>query len=385
MRDTFLPRPLEAAIGVHANGFNLVRLVCALLVVVFHGFGMSPLAPARDPLSTLLAPHTDLGALAVGVFFVISGMFVTRSWMGDPHPGRFAVRRVARIVPGLFACLLLTTVLAVTFFSTTGWRGLFDPAPWRYIFGNTVLHWLQYNIPPEQLALPGVLSGQHLNGPLWTLYWEGRMYVMVALVGLAAALPLRSWMRGAALFLLLAANLFPDVASGYIWEVRMWSLFLVGMLVQTLAPDLRIGWRHVACALALLLLNWTRSASLTPSPLTWFGIALLAVTLALAVGSARLPWAGHVQRHDYSYGIYIWHWPLILMLRELLPSLGPLSFCAVALLAVLPVAALSWHLVEAPALRATRAWLARRGANANANAIGQPAPRHSRKGEYDEA
>ena len=364
MRDFLPPRSLETAIGNHANGFNLVRLVCALLVVVYHAVGMNPTAPQRDPLSTLLAPHSDLGALAVGVFFVISGMFIARSWMSDPHLGRFALRRVARIVPGLFACLLITTVLAVTLFSADGWRGLLQTAPWRYIFGNTVLHWLQYNIPPAQLALPGVLGGQHLNGPLWTLYWEGRMYVMVALIGLAAALPLRQWMRGAALFLLLAANLFPDVAGGYIWEVRMWSLFLVGMLLQTLAPAVHIGWRHVACALALLLLNWTRSASLTPSPLTWFGIALLAVTLALAVGSARLPWAGHVQRHDYSYGVYIWHWPLTLMLREILPPLGPLAFCSVAILAVLPLAMLSWHLVEAPALRATRRWMARRrGAN----------------------
>jgi peptidoglycan/LPS O-acetylase OafA/YrhL len=355
-------RSLEAAISTHANGFNLVRLVCALMVVVFHAFSLSPLTPMRDPLSALLAPHSDLGALAVGVFFVISGMFIARSWMSDPHLGRFALRRVARIVPGLFACLLVTTVLAVTFFSQPGWRGLLDPAPWRYIFGNTVLHWLQYNIPPAELALPGVLEGQHLNGPLWTLYWEGRMYVMVALVGMAAALPLRSWMRGAALFLLLAANLFPDVTGGYVWEVRMWSLFLVGMLLQTLAPDVRIGWRHIACALGLVLLCATRSAALTPSPLTWFGIALVATTLALAVGSARLPWAAHVGRHDYSYGIYIWHWPLILMLRAALPPVGPYAMCAISILTVLPVAMLSWHLVEAPALRATRRWIRRRAA-----------------------
>ncbi|WP_177207873.1 acyltransferase family protein [Massilia yuzhufengensis] len=353
-------RTLESAIGTHDNGFNLVRLVCALLVVLYHTWLMNRLAPGRDPLTLLLAPNTDLGAIAVGVFFVISGMFIARSWMGDPHLGRFAVRRAARIVPGLFACLLLSTVVAVVFFSAPGWRGLFDGAPWRFIFGNTVLHGLVYNIPPQELRIAGVLGGQDLNGPLWTLYWEGRMYVMVALVGLAAALPLRSWMRGAALFLLLAANLFPEVTSGYVWEVRMWSLFLVGMLLQTLAPDLRIGWRHVACAVALLLLNWTRSAALTPSPLTWFGIALVAVTLALCVGSRRLPWAPHVQRHDYSYGIYIWHWPVIIMLREVLPPVGPVGLTLATVAVVVPVAMLSWHAVESPALRATRRWLGSR-------------------------
>jgi peptidoglycan/LPS O-acetylase OafA/YrhL len=144
------------------------------------------------------------------------------------------------------------------------------------------------------------------------------------------------------------------VLSGYVWEVRLWSLFLCGMLVQTLAPDLRVGARHVACALALLLLNWTRSAALTPSPLTWFGIALLACTVALWIGTAPPAAARHVQRHDYSFGVYVYHWPVLLMLRAVLPPLGPLGLLAAGLAVILPLAMLSWHLVEAPALRALR-------------------------------
>ncbi|WP_322403008.1 acyltransferase [Massilia luteola] len=363
-------RTLEQATASHDNGFNLVRLVCATLVVVFHAFPMNSARPgASDPVSPLLAPHTDLGALAVGVFFLISGIFISQSWERDPHLGRYALRRAARIVPGLFVCLLLTTALAVGLFSSTGWRGMLAPAPWRYIFGNTTLHWLHYIIPPEELKLPGVLGGEPLNGPLWTLYWEGRMYVVVALVGLAAALPLRTWMRGAALFLLAAANLFPDVIGGYVWETRLWSLFLTGMLLHTLARDLRVGWRHVACALALAGLNWTRSAALTPSPLTWFGILLVAGTLALAVGSVRLPFAAHLQRHDYSYGIYIYHWPVLLMLRTAFAPLGHWRLLALGLLVTGVLAVLSWHLVEAPALRAVRRLLRRHAGSAASPAV----------------
>jgi peptidoglycan/LPS O-acetylase OafA/YrhL len=356
-------RTLDQATASHDNGFNLVRLVCATLVVVFHAFPLNSAVPgASDPVSPLLAPHTDLGALAVGIFFLISGIFISQSWERDPHLARYVLRRVARIVPGLFVCLLLTTILAVGLFSDTGWRGLWSPAPWRYVFGNTVLHWLRYIIPPEELKLPGVLGGETLNGPLWTLYWEGRMYVVVALVGLSAALPLRTWMRAAALFLLAAAYLFPDVLSGYIWEVRMWSLFLTGMLIHTLGRDLRIGWRHVACALVLVALDWTRSKALTPSPLTWFGIFLVAGTLALAVGTSRLPFAHHVQRHDYSYGIYIYHWPVLLMLRTAFAPLGHWRLLALGLVVTGVLAVLSWHVVEAPALRAIRRRLRRAGA-----------------------
>jgi peptidoglycan/LPS O-acetylase OafA/YrhL len=353
------PRTLAQAIDSHDNGFNLVRLVCALLVVVFHGYQLNTLRAATDPATSWLMPNTDLGGLAVGVFFLVSGIFITQSWMRDPHAGRYALRRVARIVPGLFACLLVTTVAAYAFFSERGLAGLLGAAPWRFIFGNTALHWLHYNIPPEELRIAGVLGGQDLNGPLWTLYWEGRMYVMVALVGLAAALPLRSWMRGCALFLLLAANLFPDVAGGYVWELRMWSLFLTGMLLQTLAPELRIGPAQVACALALAALNWTRWAALTPSPLTWFGIALAAGTLALWAGSARIPRIRHIQRHDYSYGIYIYHWPVLMMLRAALPPTGALRLTALAMVVTVVLAMLSWHFVEAPAQRVVRRWLRR--------------------------
>jgi peptidoglycan/LPS O-acetylase OafA/YrhL len=66
---------------------------------------------------------------------------------------------------------------------------------------------------------------------------------------------------------------------------------------------------------------------------------------------------GHVQRNDYSYGVYIYHWPIILMLREVLPPIGALRLTAVALLVILPVAMLSWHFVEAPAQRLARRWL----------------------------
>lgn len=356
-------RTLSQVLTSHDNGFNLVRLLCALLVVAFHAWQLNTVAPAADPLSPLFAPHADLGAVAVGVFFLISGMFVTRSWMHDPHLLRFGARRLARILPGLAVCLVLTTCSAVLFFSEAGWRGLFSAPVWRYIGGNAVLHGLQYIIPPSEQAIAGVLNGQALNGPLWTLYWEARMYVMVALLGMAALLPMRAWLRAAAAFLLLAANLFPTVLSGYIWEERMWSLFLCGILLQTLAPRLRVDWRHVLCALVLMGLNWTRSAAMTPAGTTWFGIALVLGALALWLGTLSLAPLGavgrHLQRHDYSYGIYIYHWPVLLMVRASLPPLGGPALFAAGLALILPLAICSWHAIEAPALQALRRRLTR--------------------------
>ena len=122
---------------------------------------------------------------------------------------------------------------------------------------------------------------------------------------------------------------------------------------------MRFGPRQLVCALLLLGLNWTRNAALTPSFLTFFGIALVAASAAMWTGSARLRGIAHIQRHDYSYGIYIYHWPVILMLRAALPPLAAPAMLGVVLLVLVPLAMLSWHWVEAPMLALARRKLVR--------------------------
>ncbi|MFC0169070.1 acyltransferase family protein [Pseudoduganella danionis] len=362
------PRTLASAIASNDNSFNLVRLIAALLVVLFHAGEHNTVAAGPDPLSALMLPVADIGALAVDVFFVLSGLFITQSWMRDPDLLRFTVRRVARLVPGLLVCLALTTCVAVIWFSPKGMAGLADAAPWRYIVNGAMLHWLVYIIPPSELAIPDVLGGAALNGSLWTVYWEGRMYVMVALIGAAAILPMRSWMMVMSLLLALAAFQFPTVLAGYIWEARLWSLFLCGMLLQTLAEQVRIGVRPFLVACVLLALNSTRWLDLEHQALTVFGVNLVAVTLALWVGSSRLLGSRWLQRHDYSYAIYIYHWPVMLMLKAVLPPVGIWAMLAATLAIVLPLSVFSWHCVEAPALAYVRAKLAGRRATSASSA-----------------
>ncbi|MEN9867852.1 MAG: hypothetical protein RL748_3442 [Pseudomonadota bacterium] len=351
-------RSLQEAITVRQNGFNLIRLIAALLVVVFHVWQLNVLQPnSPDPLTAWLGPDLNLGTLAVALFFMISGLFITQSWINDPHLLRFSLRRVMRIVPGLLVCLLLTTLLAVSFFSAAGLAGMLRADTWHYILSNSVLHGLQLIIPPEATAISGVLQGEKLNGPLWTLYWEGRMYVMVALLGCLAWQPLRRWFAWAALFLILSASLFPSVLNGYVWEVRLWSMFLTGMLLFTLAGSVRIGWHQVLAALVLIVLNWSGFMALDGHGLRWFTLVLFLGLLSLKIGTQCWPGLAHLQKHDYSYAIYIYHWPVILLLRASLPPLGPLNLLLCTLLVLIPLAMVSWHWVEAPMLRLGQGWI----------------------------
>lgn len=91
-------RTLGQAIGTRNNNFNLVRLVLSLLVVLFHAYAVGQ---RTDPLSALLQPYMHIGQLAVGTFFLLSGIFVMQSWLQDPRTWAFLVRRIARVIPGL--------------------------------------------------------------------------------------------------------------------------------------------------------------------------------------------------------------------------------------------------------------------------------------------
>ncbi|WP_167761244.1 acyltransferase family protein [Duganella callida] len=351
-------RTLAEAADARDNGFNLVRLGAALAVYYFHAYMTTGIVPGGDPVGRWIDPVADIGKLALAVFFLISGFFVSQSWMHDPHVLRFTLRRAARLLPALAVAVPLTAATAVLCYGSPQAAGFWSHDTWRYIIGNVTLHGLRFVVPQGEWHIPGVLQGGAINGPLWTLYWEGRMYVMVALIGVAAALPLRQWLGGMAVLLLLSAQLFPEVAAGYIWELRLWSMFLLGMLCCALAPQLRVGGIQVACVGVFVWLNWARNVTMSPSGFTWFGLAALCCMATLWIGSRRVTGWRHLRRHDYSYGIYLYHWPVMSMLKLSFPALTAIPMLFAALAPTLALAAFSWHFIEAPALRAVRRRLA---------------------------
>ena len=95
-----------------------------------------------------------------------------------------------------------------------------------------------------------------------------------------------------------------------------------------------------------------------PEP-SWFGLALIMAAAALWLGSARYEGMQHLRRHDYAFGIYIYHWPVLLMVRAAWAPMDALHLLGISMLVILPVAMLSWHLVEAPTQQLARRLLKR--------------------------
>jgi peptidoglycan/LPS O-acetylase OafA/YrhL len=329
------------------DNFLVLRLCAALLVLLGHSYALlAPGLSEADPARVWL-DHTYTHFIGVMAFFVISGYLITLSWQRNPRLGRYLVARALRILPALGVCMVLTAfVLGPIWTSLPLASYLSSAQPYAYVAGNfglVSLHW----------QLPGVFNANPVtdvvNGSLWTLPVEAMMYLGVAVLGLCSLLA-RRWLANLALAVFIAAYLvWPLIASGDIGLDRMLvAFFAFGALCC-------VNREHVPISLPMLVLVvfacWLARDS-----------GIYRYLLGLAIGYATL-WFAYAPRlptvrglGDWSYGTYLWGFPV----QQALISFGvlhdPLALFACALAPTLLLAALSWHGIERPALRLKRLW-----------------------------
>ncbi len=164
---------LSEAINGKRNNFDLIRLSAAVLVLFSHSYPLS--ARTTEPLQSFTGYDT-FGTLAVEVFFLISGLLITKSWMDTPHAGDFIRKRFLRIFPA-FAAVTLLSVFAL--------GPVFTQIPLKEYFSSR-LTWSYLGNPfmlPTRYSLPGVFESNPypaaVNGSIWSLPLEILMYVAV--------------------------------------------------------------------------------------------------------------------------------------------------------------------------------------------------------------
>lgn len=314
------------------NALNALRLGLAALVVLSHSWGMA-LGQA--------GPLPYLGGFAVDGFFVISGFLVTGSRLRLPL-GDYLRRRALRILPGLWACLLVSAFVLAPVAAVMSGQS-FDPGRAAgYVLGNASTVVTQPGIGLRALEPVDVTW----NAPLWTLAYECAAYVIA---GLLLTLP---WFRARAVAVVLVLCSTVTLVwgednwtggAGPLWA-RLGAFFAAGMLLRLWRPRVSGAWAMSATMLVAALMVTSNRAYTAGAP--------LALAFALLYVGAR----AHVRlgvRNDLSYGLYIYGWPVqLLLLYAGVPTLGPWWFAGLSLAATLPLAWASWLLVERPALRA---------------------------------
>ncbi len=283
------------------NGITALRLFLAMSVVVFHawpigGFGL-------DPVQILTSGQSrNGGSIAIMAFFGLSGYLLLKS-RERSGAGSFLWRRSLRIFPGYWISIIATAVVV---------------GPWYLAFA-----WF-----------PGPNVGASVNASLWTLFPEMICYVALALTPTRA---LRVVVPGLLVGLaLVSAKVLP---VGYAGElVGMFIAFAVGSMVALLG--LRPSGRSAALLLAVLVAATLAGRWMLAMP---FVVAYVAIWVGL-----RLPlrW-----ERDLSYGTYIYAFPIGVGIAALGgASAGLIPFILATIVLTIPVAYVSWELVERPAL-----------------------------------
>jgi len=329
-----------------SNNIQLLRLLAAAAVVMFHCYALTD-QWTREPLYRL-APELNLGALGVKMFFVISGFLVTQSWLKHPRAKTFLASRVLRIYPALIAATLFTIGLAAASCALPPRAFFSDPLTLDYLWRTASGFEVRDRLPAAFATNP---FPDAVNGSLWTLPIELRLYLMLFFAGLVALIPRRVWWTTAIVLGIVACTLWPEALArvvnagpNVLVVLKLELLFALGSLAYV--------WRDAipllrsAAAVAILLIAWNpaglgRGALFEP---------LLAYTMLVVAYHPRLQWPAFNRVGDYSYGLYVYSFPLQQTLVQRVSGWEPLVLFAVALPSALAVAALSWHALERPAL-----------------------------------
>ncbi len=341
-------RTLEQAMAAKGDNLLLLRLIAASAVIYGHSYAICGIGGAMDHISRLgIGYGLYSGTIAVQVFFAISGFLVTGAWLRRPDLAFFLRSRALRIVPAYLACLLVTTLVvgtAVTELPRAEY--LVAPETWRYIWKNATF------ATDMQWTLPGVFAGNPLpntvNGSLWTLVVEVRVYVWLALFGVLGLLDTRERFVYAAA--LLAAALyapFPLPMMPIDEFLRLGAFFLAGSAFYRFRDIVPFHGALVPLPFAAAALAHGSDGFL---PL--YGLGLCYAVFWFAYGPRFL--LGFNRFGDYSYGVYLWGFPIQQLVAAALPVPTPTRITLIALPLAVAAGALSWHGVEKPLLRFKR-------------------------------
>lgn len=343
-------RKLGEAFDPRHNSLNALRLALAVMVLVSHAWGIGYFGNEG------VLHGTTFGTVAVYGFFGISGFLIAASAEHN-RAGRYLWQRFLRIIPAFWVTLILTAFG----FSLIGWlleghgahgfnRG--TDSPTSFVWRNWLLRIVQDTI-----------HGDAWNGSLWTLFYEGLCYLGILALALVGALRRPVWLlvvAVAAWATQIVITASPgdkadfNVYHGWVWMniLKFAAIFLVGAVLwayRDRIPD--SGWLALGCTVlfaaslalpgAMPAFNFTANglgAPLVGYPLLWLG--------------CHLPFQRVGVRNDYSYGTYLYAFPMTKLLAVAgAASLGYIPFTLLALACTAVCAVASWWGVERWALK----------------------------------
>lgn len=337
-------------VTAHSNNFNIVRLFAATQVLLVHSFNHNFIS--NWAIEALKATP------GVPIFFFISGYLITLSYLRTSKKGipAFFRNRALRIYPALVVCVLFATSMV----GLSGYLAQQDFTLPHFLFWVTgQMTFLQFYNPDFMRSFgAGVI-----NGALWTITVELQFYLLT---------PILVWLfqRSKSLTtVLFALSVLGNLYLAYIGGERTlidklftvsflpWVfMFMTGMFAASVPSFAQALRRGPLILLALLYIGsmfalggYKLNAQNSINPVSF----LLLAAMVFKVAHLAIPYLKSVQRfldrNDFSYGIYLYHMPIInLLLYISLP--GAMLSIVISIIVTIVLAIFSWYAIEKPSL-----------------------------------
>jgi peptidoglycan/LPS O-acetylase OafA/YrhL len=329
------------------NNLDELRLILAAIVAIRHIIVLAELDEFYHFLSFLSSEF------AVSGFFVLSGFLVFSAF----KPGeakRYALRRCTRIYPAYLAVLVVAVIAGLLNATVLDYVSIPPGEVVRYLLANgAFLNFVHPN-------LGNLFSGQHLvavNGALWTIKIEVLFYLIVPVLALLINK------------ITVLAVLVAMTAIGVFWPhfvdtaEAMLGLTLPASMVNQLPGYLHLFAAGIALsrtvsgqmtvlALSLLCVGTCVALSLFNPLMPSYYMIVLPVMIYVVM---QLPQITILKRNDFSYGLYLFHWPVAqFMVMYFEGTMPDAVFFAVTLAVAVLFSVLSWFLIERPMIRCIR-------------------------------
>lgn len=292
--------------STRSNNLNLVKFIAALFVIISHAYPLCKGAEYNDILSDLSRNSIAFGSLAVAIFFMSSGFFVTKSLLKSKDSKKYLHNRFIRIFPPLWFTLLVCILVCGLFFSTYNLGKYFLSIDFLKYCLNFILIPI-HNLPGVFMnnIYPGVV-----NGPLWTLPIEFVCYLVLLLAYKLNLVNKKSYKYVALLVIVafVGINLIPLSIKGYIQPC---FLFFWGSFYWIYRDKITMKNTYFLISLVafvlLIVLGYGQVASFLFVP-----YLTLYIAFCLPQCNNRLASLGNL-----SYDIYLCGWPIQQMVISL--------------------------------------------------------------------
>ena len=320
------------------NNFDAIRIVLALIVVFFHISALTQLANLKFFQLIFDANFAVMG------FFAISGFLVTKSYLTSKSLFDYFEKRLRRIYPAYLTSIIICLCIA-SYVSTLNLLDFFSSSyTLKYLFSNiSFLNFIQPSIPHVFDNNPI----QALNGSLWTIKIEVMLYFCVPIIifmfnrfgSLSVTSLIALLSMGWVYFFQYKynGNLGIEISRQFPGQL---SYFIIGSLFAVNKEIFsKIKWILLASLIAIIFIK-NSQLRLLINPIAYSSIVIFSSTSF--VKSLNFGKFG-----DISYGIYLYHFPIIQLLyflnifqTNILLGLG-LTFSLTIITSLF-----SWHVIE---------------------------------------